>query len=62
VARAWDEAIAAKDPTALKCEKELMDSIASREQWSASEWGEMQGKWYVVNRGELKSRFWRSLV
>jgi hypothetical protein len=34
------------DPKALKYEKELMDSIASREHWSVDEWFEMEKKWY----------------
>jgi hypothetical protein len=46
VSKAWREARRRGDPEALKYEKELMDSIASREHWNAGEWFEMEKKWY----------------
>jgi hypothetical protein len=45
VAKAWSYARRSGDPSALKCEKELMDSIASGEHWDIKEWFEMQKKW-----------------
>jgi hypothetical protein len=46
VSKAWGEARRRGDPKALKYEKELLDSIASREHWNAGEWFEMEKKWY----------------
>jgi hypothetical protein len=49
VSKAFTEARRRGDPKALKYEKELMDSIASREHWNVGEWFEMQKKWYDEN-------------
>jgi len=46
VSKAFTEARRAGDLKALKYEKELTDSIASREHWNVGEWFEMQKKWY----------------
>jgi hypothetical protein len=46
VSKAWSEARRRGDPKALKYEKELLDSIASREHWNAGEFFEMHKKWY----------------
>jgi hypothetical protein len=46
ISKAWSEARRHGDPKALKYEKELMDSIASREHWDIGEWFEMEKKWY----------------
>jgi hypothetical protein len=57
VGKAWSEALAAGDPTALKCSQELVDSMVDRV-GHAGEFGEMINKWYVANRGELKFPEW----
>jgi hypothetical protein len=49
VSKAWREARRYGNPKALKYEKELLDSIASREHWDAGEWFEMQKKCYDEN-------------
>jgi hypothetical protein len=46
ISKAWSEARRCGDPKTLKYEKELMDSIASREHWNVGEWFEMEKKWY----------------
>jgi hypothetical protein len=46
ISKAWDEARRRGDPTALKYEKELIESIESREHWNAGEFFEMRKKWY----------------
>lgn len=61
VSLAWEEAHYLGDPTALKCEREFLDSVAKRET-EMREHLEMMKKWFVANRGELKSPLWEILA
>jgi hypothetical protein len=61
VASTFAEACRSGDPTALKCEAESKDSIANRES-DGGERLDMINKWYVTNRGELKSPLWEKIA
>jgi len=58
VARAWHEALQAGDPTVLKCKTEFLENLANLD-WKRNEYTRMQYKWYLANRGELKSPLWQ---
>ncbi len=61
VSRAWAEAHQSGDSTALKCEAESKDSMANRK-LDVRERLDLINKWYVANRGELKSPLWEKIV
>jgi hypothetical protein len=60
VSVAWTEARNSGDPTVLKCEAEFMDSVANRER-DGFDHLHMMKKWYVANRGGLKSPIWQRI-
>jgi hypothetical protein len=60
VSLAWTDARESGDPTALKCEAEFVESTANRAQ-EGWEHLDMMKKWYVANRGELKSPLWQKI-
>jgi hypothetical protein len=61
VGGAFSEACQSGDAIVLKCEAESKVSIAKRES-DGLERLDMISKWYVANRGELKSPLWEKIA